>query len=559
MKLIRLKIAEQFRGLKSDFEITFRDAVKSKELLDFHPFCFAGLNGSGKSNVLEALSNIFYHLECIINNYPVFAYDAKESNPDTFELEYFIADENRSNSLETLNHIFIKKEKGGLPKLSVNDGEFIEISKSFGHSFMPDLVVAYSSGENETISLPYIKMQLFQYDQYIKDLKDKVEFQKSKSSLLYIDYEMSQAVLLTILLFFDFKDGQDKNVLSLLEEEIKISGIQQFSINIYNYWQKLVINENKELIEVETIFNIGDEDTKTNKLYIGRIIDNIQDFINKLKDCSTSSFEKENYTSFDFLVDENTVQLIRQKFNNDPYKFFSIFQILHSLNERVEENEHKYEVYNSKGYYTDYKRPEYTQFFYFTNYYIKKIGKNQQVTNLLLRQLSDGEQQFLHTLGICLMLQNKRVLLLLDEPETHFNPDWRSKFIDILRKTLEAGNDNFLFKDIVLTSHSPFIISDCYPDKVIVFESGKQPISAFDMNFRTFGTSVDIIMENIFLRNNTIGDFSAKVIFDIEKEIRNKKKLTEKQVSEYKNKTLELGDSMEKILLFAKLNELKKK
>jgi restriction system-associated AAA family ATPase len=412
------------------------------------------------------------------------------------------------------------------------------------------LVVAYSSGENETISLPYIKMKLFQYDQYLKDLKDKVSFSKPKSSLLYIDYEMSQAVLLTILLFFDFGDKKKKNVLDILQEEINISGMQQFTINLKNNLQELVAEStDNKLIEVETVFVKED-----NKNYIGRILDYLQEQIDKLKDCATCKYEKGDYTAYSFLVDENTKKLIRNKFVNDPYSFFSIFQILHSLNERVEKNEYKYEVYNSKGFYTDYKRPTYSHFFYFTHYY---INKNQE--KRLLRELSDGEQQFLHTLGICLMLQKKRALLLLDEPETHFNPDWRSKFIDILRRTLQASNDNFMFKDIVLTSHSPFIISDCFPDKVIVFEKDKQPQSAYCKNFRTFGTSVDIIMENVFKRNNTIGDFSAKIIYEIEKEIKNKKKLTEEQVRVYKDKTSDLGDSIEKILLFTKLNELKKR
>lgn len=32
----------------------------------FQPFCFVGLNGSGKSNVLEAIAAIFYHLEMYV-------------------------------------------------------------------------------------------------------------------------------------------------------------------------------------------------------------------------------------------------------------------------------------------------------------------------------------------------------------------------------------------------------------------------------------------------------------------------------------------------------------
>lgn len=550
MKLIKLKIEESFRSLKENFELNFRDSEINESLANFHPFCFAGLNGSGKSNVLEALSNIFYHLECIINDYPLFAYSPEESKPDVFELEYFIASDTESKEINSLNHIIIKKEKSTIPQISINGDDFVEISKSFGSSYMPDLVVAYSSGENETISLPYVKMKLFQYDQYIKDLaRGDIEFQKPKSSLLYIDYEMSQAVLLTILLFFDFYDQERKSVLSILDEEMKVSGIEQFSINIHNNWQKLIGDyKEDELIEMETVINVSDsEKEKNSKSYIGRIVDNLKVSIDSLRECATTSYENGDYFSLDFLVDKSTITLIRKKFDNDPYKFFSIFQILHALNERVEENEYKEEVYNSKGFYTDYKRPEYSHFFYFTNYKIKKKDR-ERTESLLLRELSDGEQQFLHTLGICLMLQKKRTLLLLDEPETHFNPEWRSKFIDTLRKTLQAGNDNFLLKDIILTSHSPFIISDCFPDKVIVFTKGEQPKIP---EFNTFGTSIGVITSKIFNSNQTIGNYSNDEIQKFEKFFEERSYNEALQILNSK-----IGDSVEKLLF---INRMKNK
>lgn len=550
MKLIKLKIEEPFRSLKKNFELNFRDPKINENLSNFHPFCFAGLNGSGKSNVLEALSNIFYHLECIINDYPLFAYSPEESKPDVFELEYFIASDTESKEIDSLNHIIIKKEKSTIPQISINGDDFVEISKSFGSSYMPDLVVAYSSGENETISLPFVKMKLFQYDQYIKDLaRGDIEFQKPKSSLLYIDYEMSQAVLLTILLFFDFYEQEGKSVLSILDEEIKVSGIEQFSINIHNNWQKLIGDYKEDgLIEMETVINLSDsEKEKNSKSYIGRIVDNLKVSIDSLRECATTSYENGDYFSLDFLVDKSTITLIRKKFDNDPYKFFSIFQILHALNERVEENEYKEEVYNSKGFYTDYKRPEYSQFFYFTNYKIKKKDREKTVS-LLLRELSDGEQQFLHTLGICLMLQKKRALLLLDEPETHFNPEWRSKFIDTLRKTLQAGNDNFLLKDIILTSHSPFIISDCFPDKVIVFTKGEQPKIP---EFNTFGTSIGVITSKIFNSNQTIGNYSNDEIQKFEKFFEERSYNEALQILNSK-----IGDSVEKLLF---INRMKNK
>ena len=57
MKLLKLKIEneEGFRSLQKGFEINFHSLSDIDAMCEFRPFCFAGLSGSGKSNVLEAL------------------------------------------------------------------------------------------------------------------------------------------------------------------------------------------------------------------------------------------------------------------------------------------------------------------------------------------------------------------------------------------------------------------------------------------------------------------------------------------------------------------------
>jgi hypothetical protein len=63
MKLLKLKIEnrEGFRSLQQGFEANFHTLADTDAMEEFRPFCFAGLNGSGTSTVLEALAHIFYH------------------------------------------------------------------------------------------------------------------------------------------------------------------------------------------------------------------------------------------------------------------------------------------------------------------------------------------------------------------------------------------------------------------------------------------------------------------------------------------------------------------
>lgn len=548
MKLLRLDINSEFGSIKQGFSLKFRNPFdkKSENNLDwelFNPFCFAGLNGSGKSNVLEALANIFYHLESCANvNQPQIFLDQFKPEfckPNSFKLEYYIKyDKNKESSIDNLTRVIITKEVGEIPIMTHQPYPFAKVPINVtvvavknskipaeAKKHLPDLVIGYSSGENEILSIPFLKSRLLHYDEYRESVRKRERYYEPESNLIYIDYEMSQAVLLSNLIF------QDSSVLKPLKDELKISGIQRFRMHLNHHAE-------------------GDS----------KLLDQYQAVLSAFKNCSTSYFEDRKGITMDFWVNVATSAAFKANFPDGIFQLFRAFQILYTLNYRTVTEKIKVDVYQSKGFYTDGKVPSPApedKVFYFLDYYIQKEDPiTRKPIQLLMKNLSDGEQQFLHTLGICLMLKGKSSLLLLDEPETHFNPDWRSKFVRTLQKSLAASNSKNLMKEIIITSHSPFIISDCFPDKVIVFEKGKQPINAMDTNFRTYGTSVDIIMENIFKRNNTIGDLSREEIENILKEIETREFLSSVEVENFKRRTYHLGDSMEKILLFAKLNEL---
>src|SRR5207248_2753212 len=127
---------------------------------------------------------------------------------------------------------------------------------------------------------------------------------------------------------------------------------------------------------------------------------------------------------------------------------------------------------------------------------------------IYLKNLSDGEHQLLHTIGLCLLFRHKPALFLLDEPETHLNPSWRASYISILRAALEADKDTEpVMREILLTSHSPFIISDCRSENVLIFKKNADgEATCLRPDFNTFGASANAITFEIFGRDETIGD-----------------------------------------------------
>jgi restriction system-associated AAA family ATPase len=420
--------------------------------------------------------------------------------------------------------------------------------------YLPDLVVAYSSGENETLSLPFIKNRLINFDKYCEDYKKDIVFDEPESSLIYIDEGMSQAVLLAALLF------EDKATLKPLKKELGILALQSFTINLNN--QLFNPDEPNDVSPMKPILN------------------HIKEVLNKLKKCTSSWYEstlnseiqfenRYSIISLDFFVDSATKDAFKEYFKTS-FELFRFFQVLYELNSNIVSESIKEEVYSSKGFYTKGKLPVAAPIdtvFHFLDYKIlKKIKGRKEPKALLLREFSDGEQQFLHTIGICLMLKERRTLLLLDEPETHFNPAWRAKFIKILNDSIEAGQlrnlskGNFnvhLLKDVILTSHSPFIISDCMPNNVIFFDRHKETElveakSAKELEFNTFGSSVETILDELFNYNQSIGDWSNDVLLKIKfDEIKAK---VDKE--DLKKELRILNSSIEKDLVLAKLNRL---
>ena len=580
MKLISLKVGnlppeKQFRSLNPGFELNFHnlDDEGLATMQTFSPFCFAGLNGSGKSNVLEALSAIFFHIECCVAKFKPESFERhfkrNECALDAFTLVYLIGLPKQDNYLiESFFKITITKQLGLEPKLFrqsypfTADEPLIEESlvpstiknnqdPAPGKIYLPDVVVGYSSGENEILSLPFRKSRLLNFDKYIEDYEAKRPFSEPENSLIYVDSEMSQAVLLACLLFED-----PKTTLRPIKEELKIQDIRSFRMHLNNlYYER--------------------QDAKSYE----PILTHIDNIICSLKKCATSWYEHKeevelqgkarimSILTLDFFVEEDTKRIFKTLFK-DSFELFRFFQVLYELNSTFVNEGIKEEVYKSKGFYIDGKIPVGSpeqNVFYFLDYLIlKKIDANGPPKELLLREFSDGEHQFLHTMGICLMLKNRRSILLLDEPETHFNPSWRAKFVKLLGDSIAAGAKSkinktainlHLMKDVILTSHSPFIISDCLPNNVVLFKKDKSngrihPKTAKEINFNTYGTSVDLILQEIFEMDYSI---SLQALSEIKALLKNK------SANSIIEGAKRLGESYEKGFLYERIEELKKK
>lgn len=86
--------------------------------------------------------------------------------------------------------------------------------------------------------------------------------------------------------------------------------------------------------------------------------------------------------------------------------------------------------------------------------------------SVTFRELSEGEQQLLTVLGLLRFTAEEESLFLLDEPDTHLNPRWSVDYLNYLKSFVgqnSGGQDN---SHIVLTTHNPLAIAELVKEQV---------------------------------------------------------------------------------------------
>ncbi|HEX8381817.1 MAG TPA: AAA family ATPase [Sphingomonas sp.] len=84
-------------------------------------------------------------------------------------------------------------------------------------------------------------------------------------------------------------------------------------------------------------------------------------------------------------------------------------------------------------------------------------GAGRVGTPILFREMSEGEQQLLTVLGLLRFTKSHDSLVLLDEPDTHLNPHWSIDYLDLLGRIMDDGED-LATSQILMSTHDPLVI-----------------------------------------------------------------------------------------------------
>ena len=99
--------------------------------------------------------------------------------------------------------------------------------------------------------------------------------------------------------------------------------------------------------------------------------------------------------------------------------------------------------------------------------------------------------------------------------------------------------------EMLITTHSPFLISDSKPDQVLIFSKDNIGVKVTKPNYNTLGASINKITIQSFDKSETIGEQGMMLIDEIHTRFL-KKEDKQSLIEELDTK---LGDSVEKMLL----------
>lgn len=612
MKLLRLKITDPdgFRSLPCGFEHHFRTEWSLQDELaqpnDFAPFVCAGPNGSGKSNLLEVLAAIFYHMECIyLENLPdSFRYDQERNPkgfrgskglPDGFDIEYLTKPQNLFEVRDRGNkaRVLIQKATDESPKwwlINAADSDRpieIKLERTDLRRLLPDFVLSYSSGENEILSLPFFKMRFVQFDEYWNALTRQLSYPgHPETRLAYLDSGFSQAILLCNLLFqgeatlqpfredvgidalrefrivlrcripidpvqleaFDLADEDQKlERRNRIQAEARTRGLSESEISksVDDWVRREIIKGNPALSETD---EPGSTRYRLNVLQLLEGDEKSSLVVSALKRCATLNYidEASDTMVLDYCVNEATRQAFRENFDGSALVLFQAFQVLLTLNLHAVSESLKTDLYTSTSHYVSETVPTLASDQRIMRFKFVHFTKQGVAEPMMLKELSDGEHQLLHSLGLCLLFRDTNSLFLLDEPETHFNPDWRANFISRLRQCLPDTED--VGQEMLITTHTPFLISDSKPEKVLVFAKDKASgkVSIRHPNYNTLGASINKITMSTFGKRETIGGHAQALLDALRARFEQGTEDKEALITEIHQ---QLGDSVEKVLL----------
>ncbi len=540
MKLLSVEItqSDSCGGILNGFTLYLREAV-DHEVPKFEPLCLIGPNGTGKSQFLQTLAEIFqaaWHA-CAPAEERQGSLDGQ-----AFSIEYLIWVD------QVQIHVRISQGEGNpsatLTIESLQNSQWVRhaTNDSGTRRLLPNRVIGYTSGENETLSVPFFASRAG----YAQEVASRA---LPKQSSIGLTVDQSADPLEPRLMLIDYSTHLELLVANLLlgtnEQRRALLDVARLeSLRSVRCVVQLAASR-------RTSASVR---SRTGRKGI-QLTDELETYVENLKACSTCwnyESDREIYT-FDYWCNSETTVAFHSFFGSA----FELYRALHKLAllndlaiSRTARRRFERAVVSQRFAARLPEPPDEDKVFRFEQVTFRAENENRIVDYV---SLSDGEHQLVEILGVFAMIKEKNVLFLLDEPESHFNPQWRVAFMNRLKTVPTADGTRDVSSDaaaqeVLLTTHAPFVPSDMARENVVIFERTNGGVKVRAPEIQTFGASFEQILEHCFYIEPPISEIAREEIVKL---------MRSSDATAIEAAVPRLGDSVEKVILLDHLRKLR--
>jgi predicted ATPase len=408
MKIDYLQINSRFKNLDQ-----VRIEFDEKQLMTV----VVGLNGSGKSNVLEALVSIFRNLD--LGESPIFAYEIKYKLGEGSDEKWIRVTADPTWG-ETASRQYKIEYSSGKERTLFEDENWqvvplsrVTREKREGVSgFLPRYLFAYYSGPSDRLE-SYFKKHRTDFYRFL--LQNKVKLEGEIRPLFYAKPIHSQFVLLAF-----FLGAQNEKELAFLKDQLGIEDLDSVHFVFRQPGWTRPANRKELFWGARGVVREFIERVFPHSLAPIKLTRN--------EDVSLTGTNIKNEFFHLFLPDLDALRKVAGNLTSDVF-----FKMLEStlLSEIISE--------------------------------VRVRVKVRNIDNALsFRELSEGEQQLLTVLGLLKFTGGNDSLFLLDEPDTHLNPAWDVKYLSFLRNFVPNTNTSH----VIMISHNPLAIAELQKEQV---------------------------------------------------------------------------------------------